>query len=259
MDKAESDWTTNRVKLESSNQDLSTRNDQLNVELIRQNTLISELINDKIELEKEIASLRTRMASLSTESQSMEAVLNEELERKNENLKTKEARLNRMINWFLQHQASLNLVSSTLGELMTGYDEDEIDWYFTENRLDILLYQGFLSSNQRSLGDKAKTALSRLSRIISEYPSLDIFVEGHTDNSQSTINEALNISTQRAIQVGTYLVEDGGINGNQLTVCGRGSYFPRVSNQTAAGRALNNRVEISLRPPYQQILDFLEE
>ncbi len=259
MDQAESDWATNRLKLENSNQDLSTRNDQLNVELIRQNTLISELINDKIELEKEIASLKTRMANLSTESQSMEAVLNEELERKNANLKTKEARLNRMINWFLQHQASLNLVSSTLGELMTGYDEDEVDWYFMENRLDILLYQRFLFSNQRSLGDKAKTALSGLSRIISEYPSLDIFVEGHTDNSLSTINEALNISTQRAVQVGTYLVEDGGINGNQLTVCGRGSYFPRVSNQTPAGRALNNRVEISLRPPYQQILDFLEE
>ncbi len=258
-DEAESVWQADRKRLDTTNQNLSDRNQQLNDELIRQNILLSELLNDKIILEKEVASLQNRLASLSSESQSLEAQLNEELERKNENLQAKEARLNRIINWFLQHQANLNQVSARLGELMMGYKEDEIDWYFTESRLDIVLYQGFLSSSQRRLTDKAMAALSRLALIIAEFPSLDIFVEGHTDNSPSGIHEALNLSTQRAVTIGAYLVEEGGLNGNQLTVCGRGSYFPRVSNQTPAGRALNNRVEISLRPPYRQILEFLEE
>ncbi|MBK8502149.1 MAG: OmpA family protein [Saprospiraceae bacterium] len=131
--------------------------------------------------------------------------------------------------------------------------------FFQDNRLDIILYQDFITVSQRSLSSTGAAAIDKLAKIIAEYPSLEILIEGHTDNSISQTGEALGISTQRAVVVCTYLVDEGGINGNQLTVCGRGNYYPRVSNQTLAGRSLNNRVEISLRPPYQQLLAFLDE
>jgi chemotaxis protein MotB len=252
-------WTQEKSKLDLDIKRLNSRNEEMNLELTRQNTLLSELLNDKMDLEKEVTSLRDRLSSLSNESKSVEAVLNLELEKKNENLKVKEARLNRMINWLLQQEDILAKISTQLGEAMTGYGEDQIEWIFQDNRLDIILYQDFISGNQRSLTGSGSAAISKLARIIAEYPSLDILVEGHTDNSISQTGEALAVSTQRAVVVCAYLVDDGGINGNQLTACGRGSYYPRVSNQTPAGRSLNNRVEISLRPPYQQLLTFLEE
>lgn len=256
---AEQSWSDTKSGLESNNQKLAERNEKVNEQLTHQNTLLSELLNDKIELEKEVTALKERIASLSSESKSMEAVLNDELAQKNENLKLKEAKLNRMINWLLQQEANLNRISTALGEAMTGYNEEEIDWFFQDNRLDIILYQDFMFTSSISLSPKGVAALDKLSAIIAEFASLDIYVEGHTDNTYSDASRALNASTDRAVVIGTHLLDNGDVNGNQMTVCGRGSYFPRVSNQTPAGRALNNRVEISLRPPYQQLLDFLDE
>ncbi|MBK8502148.1 MAG: hypothetical protein IPL46_08050 [Saprospiraceae bacterium] len=124
-------WAQERSKLDADNQRITSRNEEANLELARQNTLLSELLNDKIELEKEVVSIKDRISSLSTESKSVEAGLNQELEKKNENLKLKEARLNRMINWLLQQEAILGKISTQLGETMTGYGEDQIDWFFS--------------------------------------------------------------------------------------------------------------------------------
>jgi len=256
--KSEEAWAIHRAQLDSDLQKVSAHNETLNAQLVHQNTLLSELLNDKMELEKQVVSLRDRIMNLSSESKSLEANLNEELERKNENLKLKEAKLNRMVNWLLQQEANLNKISAALGEAMTGYTEEEIEWYFQDNRLDIILYHDFMFSGTGTLSTRGSNALDKLSNIITQFASLGIMVEGHTDNSFLSNSQALSTSTQRAVTIGTYLVE-GNVNGNQLTICGRGSYFPRVSNQTPAGRALNNRVEISLHPPYPQLLALLEE
>lgn len=255
----EETWTNERKILVDEKEKILDRNEKVSDQLTQQNLLLSELLNDKLELEKEVSLLKDRITSLSSESKSLEAVLNEELERKNENLKLKEAKLNQMINWLLQQEARLNQISVSLGETMNGYSQEEIEWLFEDNRLDIILYQTFMFGTSNTLTAKGTAALEKLSSIISENPSLEIFVEGHTDNSYSDATKALNSSTDKAVAVGSYLLDLGDINGNQMTICGRGSYFPRVSNQTPAGRSLNNRVEISLRAPFQNLLTYLDD
>lgn len=252
-------WTNEKKILVDEKEKILDRNEKVSDQLTQQNLLLSELLNDKLELEKEVSLLKDRITSLSSESKSLEAVLNEELERKNENLKLKEAKLNQMINWLLQQEAKLNQISASLGEAMNGYSQEEIEWLFENNRLDIILYQTFMFGTSNTLTAKGTAALEKLSSIISENPSLEIFVEGHTDNSYSDATQALNSSTDKAVAVGSFLLDLGDINGNQMTICGRGSYYPRVSNQTPAGRSLNNRVEISLRPPFQNLLSYLDE
>jgi chemotaxis protein MotB len=69
----------------------------------------------------------------------------------------------------------------------------------------------------------------------------------------------MEISTKRALLVGTYLVDEEGINGNQITISGQGGYSPRVSNQTPAGRALNNRVEVLVKSPVGQLWALLDD
>ncbi|MCB0687179.1 MAG: OmpA family protein [Saprospiraceae bacterium] len=255
---AEKNWAEEKSALSNDKQKLSDQNANVAEQLTRQNILLSELLNDKMELEKEVASLKDRISNLSSESKSVEANLNEELARKNENLKLKEAKLNQMINWLLQQEGKLNQISAALGQAMTGYGQEEIEWLFENSRLDIILYQDFMFSSAKGLSSKGLAALDKLSDILAENASLEIFVEGHTNNSFNSAASAIEASTERAVVVGSYLLEAGDINGNQMTICGRGSYFPRVSNQTPAGRALNNRVEISLRPPLSQMLSFLE-
>ena len=87
-----------------------------------------------------------------------------------------------------------------------------------------------------------KTILRDLATTLKNNPSTSITVIGYTDN---TGTDAINIplSRQRAESVMNYLVSPG-VSSSRFTVEGKGSSDPIASNDTAAGRAQNRRVEI---------------
>ncbi len=246
-------------QVNAENELLNSRNNEANEELIRQNTLMSELINDKMKLQGEVQDLKQRIDLLGTESKSMETDLMNELQEKNKNLVAKEAKLNGMINWYLRQEAAFLDISAKLGEQMTGLSNEQIDWHIVDNELNIVLSHEFLTRHSSTLTGDGKLALDKLGLILKDYPSFGVSVVGHTDNSLSSVRSALEISSRRASLIGAYLTDQGFVNGNQISVSGRGAYQPAVSNQTSAGRALNNRIEIRLRPPLKQLYLFLED
>ena len=88
----------------------------------------------------------------------------------------------------------------------------------------------------------AREKLARVSGIILSHPGLRIEVEGHTDSVGS---DAYNqrLSEQRADSVLQYLVAQG-IPTSSVTAKGFGETMPAVTNDTAAGRQQNRRVEL---------------
>ena len=88
----------------------------------------------------------------------------------------------------------------------------------------------------------AREKMAKVSGILLAHPSLRIEVEGHTD---SVGGEEYNqrLSEQRAAAVRDYLVQNG-IAMNNVTAVGFGKTRPVVSNDTAAGRQQNRRVEL---------------
>ncbi|MBU1368889.1 MAG: OmpA family protein, partial [Bacteroidetes bacterium] len=79
-----------------------------------------------------------------------------------------------------------------------------------------------------------------------QYPNAKFEIEGHTDNVGSDeANQTL--SESRAYAVRQYFV-DKGIDTSRLTFKGYGELRPRDTNETAAGRANNRRVEIRFIP-----------
>jgi outer membrane protein OmpA-like peptidoglycan-associated protein len=78
-------------------------------------------------------------------------------------------------------------------------------------------------------------------------PRMHVRIVGHTD---STGSDAINdpLSVQRATSVRDYLA-DRGVDASRTEALGRGSREPVADNATAAGRAMNRRVEIFLREP----------
>ena len=81
--------------------------------------------------------------------------------------------------------------------------------------------------------------------IMKEYPNASFEIEGHTDSSGSLqLNERL--SKERAASVKDYLVSIG-MDPSRLTSEGYGPARPIATNNTAAGRQQNRRVEISLK------------
>jgi OOP family OmpA-OmpF porin len=86
--------------------------------------------------------------------------------------------------------------------------------------------------------------LNEVVAILQENKSLRLSVEGHTDNRGSAqLNQ--DLSEKRAKSVMDYLVSSG-IDASRLSSRGYGFSQPAATNDTAAGRQLNRRVE--LRP-----------
>jgi outer membrane protein OmpA-like peptidoglycan-associated protein len=88
----------------------------------------------------------------------------------------------------------------------------------------------------------AREKLARVGGIISGHPGLRLEVEGHTDSvGGDDYNQRL--SEQRAASVRDYLVQQG-LSMNSVTAKGFGKTQPVSSNETAAGRQQNRRVEL---------------
>ncbi len=88
--------------------------------------------------------------------------------------------------------------------------------------------------------------LDKIAEVVSKYDKTVVYVVGHTDSVGS---EAYNqeLSERRARAVADYLVAHG-VNPARIHVEGRGEREPRATNATEAGRQLNRRVEIFLKP-----------
>lgn len=84
--------------------------------------------------------------------------------------------------------------------------------------------------------------IDALGQVMKQYPDINVEINGHTDNVGS---EALNnrLSQARADAVVKYLVDKHSIDASRLTAKGFGFSQPVASNETAAGRAQNRRVE----------------
>jgi len=97
-------------------------------------------------------------------------------------------------------------------------------------------------TGQFTLKPAAREKLAKVSGIVLAHPGLRLEVEGHTDSVGSDdFNQQL--SEKRAAAVRDYLVQQG-IPINSVTARGFGKTMPVASNDTAAGRQQNRRVEM---------------
>jgi outer membrane protein OmpA-like peptidoglycan-associated protein len=98
------------------------------------------------------------------------------------------------------------------------------------------------ATGKYELSQDASFKLAKLSGVILAHPGLKLRIEGYTD---STGSDAFNLklSSQRADAVRTFLVGQG-LKPEDVTSMGLGPASPVASNDTAAGRQQNRRVEI---------------
>jgi len=97
-------------------------------------------------------------------------------------------------------------------------------------------------TGKSDLRPPAREALARLAGVVSNYPSLHLDIEGHTD-STGTVDFNQTLSEKRANAVRDYLISQG-LSPESLAAVGLGQDNPVADNSTAAGRQQNRRVEI---------------
>ena len=107
-------------------------------------------------------------------------------------------------------------------------------------------------SGHATLTKKADSLLNPVGRVLSQVPpGYLITIQGYTDTTPiHSVKYPSNwqLSTARAMSV-LLLFRKTHVNGDALSAQGFGQYQAIASNKTAAGRALNRRVEIMITAP----------
>lgn len=114
-----------------------------------------------------------------------------------------------------------------------------------------LFSQGDVRLRQQGL-----TTLDAITRLLLQNPH-PVVVEGHTDE-RGGVKPSANwkLSTERAVNVLSYMVEQHGYPPTKLAAAGYGQYHPIGDNRTKEGQAQNRRVDLVILRDGQVPSDF---
>jgi outer membrane protein OmpA-like peptidoglycan-associated protein len=132
-----------------------------------------------------------------------------------------------------------------LREVRAVFDSEEAEILASDDRVTIRLTALSFASGSAELGPENFDLLTKLQRVVREFPAAHITVEGHTDNvGDDAANQAL--SQRRAIAVRDYLLQNLAMSADRITAVGYGKNRPIAPNDTAAGRASNRRIDVTI-------------
>jgi len=147
--------------------------------------------------------------------------------------------------------------------LADGFSDEDIE-VSTEktvvyiNIADKLLFK----SGSATISARAKEVLGKVAEVIAAQPSLEVMVEGYTDNNPintSCIKDNWDLSVKRSTSVIRILQNDFNIEPARLVAARRSEFMPVASNDTVEGRSKNRRTRIVLMPQLDQFFDLLEQ
>ena len=102
----------------------------------------------------------------------------------------------------------------------------------------------YFATGSAKLLAKSFTRLNDVAKILNDNPSLNLKIDGHTDDvGKDDFN--MKLSNNRAASVKTYLISKG-INEGRIVSEGFGETVPVADNKIASGRDKNRRVELKV-------------
>ena len=110
-----------------------------------------------------------------------------------------------------------------------------------------------------TVSKEGANAIKELAKVLEQDTTLNIVVEGHTDNDPYRGNTAVkdnwDLSVMRATAIVKLLLQNGpGIDPTRIEASGHGEFAPKADNSTAEGKAANRRTEIILTPNLDKLL-----
>lgn len=108
------------------------------------------------------------------------------------------------------------------------------------------------NSGSYKISKNADAILQKIADVINSEESLDVMVEGHTDDKAMVANASVkdnwDLSVLRATSVVKKLQNDFNVAPEKLIAAGRSFYQPLVANDTKENRATNRRTRIVILP-----------
>ena len=106
-------------------------------------------------------------------------------------------------------------------------------------------------SGSYNVSSKANPILAKLADVINAEPSIDVMIEGHTDNKGIRTDEIIDnwdLSVKRSTAIVRILQNKYKVDPARLIPSGRSSYVPLTDNSTYQNRARNRRTNIIIMP-----------
>ena len=123
------------------------------------------------------------------------------------------------------------------------FEKNEAEVYRQGNQLVIRIKSLNFPVNRSYLRGENYPVLGKVANVIKGFNNPTVVVEGHTDSDGSK-EQNNRLSAERSKTVSNYFISSGVIERGKIRTVGFGSKRPLASNETAAGKAQNRRVDI---------------
>jgi chemotaxis protein MotB len=155
----------------------------------------------------------------------------------------------------LEHeQESKQRISNLKSRIEQELNESRVEILQLKNQMTVikLTSEVLFSSGSARIKPAGQKVLSIIAESLNAYPDRAVSVEGHTDNlpiRNARYDSNWELSAARGLAAVNYFQRNAQVDPGRLKVVGYGQYHPVSSNETAAGRKRNRRIEIRILPP----------
>jgi chemotaxis protein MotB len=217
--------------------------------------LMSELQGSQQKLEKKEAELNKLSGNLDEKKKNIEQMQGE--------LDQRNARLTELENVLKEQVATVQTLKKSVTAALTGFENQGLTISQKNGKVYVSLDEKLLfPSGSTTVDPKGVTALKKLAGVLEQNPDIGITIEGHTDDVQvisgSSFKDNWDLSALRATSIVRILLQGSSINPKNLTVSGRGEFFPIDPAKTAEARQKNRRTEIILSPKLDELYKLIE-
>ncbi len=214
-------------KLENTQKDLYQREDQLN-------QMQLQLDNDRAELN----TLKSDLQNQNEQLIKLQTVLEK---------KDKEA----------------EALKQSLSTALTGFENQGLTITRKKGKVYVSLDEKLLfGSGSIQVDTRGIEALKKLAHVLEANSSINIMIEGHTDDvpviSGAKFKDNWDLSVQRATAIIRILLDGSNINPKRLTAAGRGEFMPVDAAKSSGARQKNRRTEIILAPNLDEVFELLK-
>ena len=248
--------------------ELETNLDNTKSELMQTRVEKEELENQMNQIEMRVERYNNKIESLKTEKDGMMvSVPNESLVLSEKNKEAMRRTLKGVpasrLAGATSLKDSLNIAISHNMSKKIGDSGENLNVSIEETMVKINIDDNLLFGDSSfRVGSNADDILSRIAEVVKSEPSLEVMVEGHTDNrtikEDSYIVDNWDLSARRSAAIVRRLESKFDVPSEQLIVTARSSYDPVAPNDSRENMAKNRRTQIVIMPNLDKFFALLD-
>ena len=232
------------------------------------NNLMDELTKAKSTIDglnSEVNFQKTQNIKLLDQLSNLSVISKEGAESIKKSLETidKQSRELSELNSQIRTKDSLNLVLvMNLKRSLQDVNDTDVNVNVDKGVVLISLSDGMLyKSGSYEILPRAGEILGKIAKVINDYSTFDVLIEGNTDNvpiKNSCMLDNWDLSVKRATSIARALQLQYAVNPARIIAGGRSEFYPKVANDTPANKAINRRTEIIIMPKLDEFFKLLE-